>query len=455
MPDQQKEEKVSVEWIKGQLDQFADLEDKMMTAPSGKAGLLYIKSITDPQIINRSIIAPFYEMDDPAAYSDYLISYPGSKTVTAGKQAMDLMLGGYACVDVQGQLCFFDALKAETSSVGETKTESVTQGPSDALTENLAVNLNLIRRRYQSAELKMESMLIGNISRTKVAILYDDSRVNHQVLDELRERLNTLRVDILQAAGELEKYISSDKVRIFPKTIVTERPDRVVFNLAEGKIAVMLDTTGFAILLPVIFNDFFVAMDDKIQLPFIGRFLKLLRVTGVAMTLWLPAMYVAFTSYNPEIVRVQIALLIAGSRATVPYPSFVEVVLMLMMMEFLTEASLRLPRAIGPTATTVGGLILGQAATAAGLVGNIMIILVSVVAISNFMIPLNMMSFSIRVLKYFFVIAAAMVGLVGVVVCLVGFTMYLCSQRSFGEPYFKMFFLDRAGTSGRQKGGGS
>ncbi|QSF44830.1 spore germination protein [Paenibacillus tianjinensis] len=454
MPAQQIVEEVSVQWIKEQLSHFADLEERVLTAPSGKAGLLYIKSITDPQIINRSIIAPFYEMDNPAVYAEYLAAYPGSEEAKTGKHVLELMLSGYACVHTEGKLCFFEALKAETRSVSENMTESVTQGPSDALTENLAVNLNLIRRRYQSAELKMESILIGNISRTKVAILYDDSRVNHQVLDELRERLGTLRIDLLQASGELEKYISGDKMRIFPKTIVTERPDRVVFNLAEGKIAVMLDTTGFAILLPVIFNDFFVAMDDKIQLPFVGRFLKLLRITGVAMTLWLPALYVAFTSYNPEIVRVQIALLIAGSRATVPYPSFVEVLIMLLMMEFLTEASLRLPRAIGPTATTVGGLILGQAATAAGLVGNIMIILVSAVAISNFMIPLNMMSFSIRVLKYLFIIAAAVLGLVGVVVCLVGFTMYLCSQRSFGQPYFRMFFLDSLGTSGRQKGGG-
>ncbi len=146
----------------------------------------------------------------------------------------------------------------------------------------------------------------------------------------------------------------------------------------------------------------------------------------------------------------QIALLIAGSRATVPYPSFVEVLVMLMMMEFLTEASLRLPKAIGPTATTVGGLILGQAATAAGLVGNIMIILVSAVAISNFLIPLNMMSLSIRVLKYIFLMAAAILGLVGVVVCLVGFTMYLCRQRCFGQPYFRMFALD---TVGNRKGG--
>ncbi len=190
----------------------------MLTAPSGKAGLLYIKSITDPQIINRSIIAPFYEIDNPAVYSEYLRYYPGSEEGKTGKQVLELMLSGYACVHVEGELCFFDALKAESRSVSENMTESVTQGPSDALTENLAVNLNLIRRRYQSAELKMESMVIGNISRTKVAILYDDSRVNHQVLDELRERLGTLRIDILQASGELEKYIRSDKLHIFPKT---------------------------------------------------------------------------------------------------------------------------------------------------------------------------------------------------------------------------------------------
>lgn len=262
--------------------------------------------------------------------------------------------------------------------------------------------------------------------------------------------MNTLKVDILQATGELEKFISSDKLRILPKSIITERPDRVVFNLSEGKVAILLDTTGYAIVLPSIFNDFFTSMDDKIQFPIVGRFLKLLRIIGVCMTLWLPAIYVTLTSYNPEIIRVQVALLISGSRATVPYPSFVEVLLMLMMMEFLTEASLRLPKAIGPTATTVGGLILGQAATAAGLVGNIMIILVSAVAISNFLIPLNMMSLSIRVLKYIFLIAAAVLGMVGVVVCVVGFAMYLCNQRSFGQPYFRLFFLDNLG---KKKGG--
>ncbi|MEK3790760.1 spore germination protein [Paenibacillus sp. FSL R7-0204] len=451
MSEQQHKQEASLEWIRSQLSGFADLEDKSMSVPAGELRLLYIKSVTDAQAISRNLIAPFYEMNNPAAYYSYLAGYPGSEEVAEGARALELLLSGYACISRLGKLCFFDVIKSEVSAISETITESISQGPSDALGESLAVNLNMIRRRYQSSALKMEFTVIGHVSKTKVAILYDKDRVNQEVLAELHEKLDSLKLDVLQAAGELEKYISSDKLRIFPKTIVTERPDRVVFNLAEGKVALLLDTTGYAIVLPSIFNDFFTAMDDKIHLPFVGRFLKLLRIMGVAMTLWLPALYIAFTSYNPEIVRVQIALLIGGSRATVPYPSFVEVLLMMLMMEFLNEASLRLPRAIGPTATTVGGLILGQAATAAGLIGNIMIILVSVVAISNFLVPLNMMSFSIRVLKYFFVVAAAILGLVGVVVCLVGFTMYLCSQRSFSQPYFKMFALDTLGAALKKK----
>ncbi len=450
MSVQQDKHNVSLEWIKGELDGFADLIDRTLVAPFGQINLIYIKSVTDSQTLSRHVITPFYEMGDTNAYRDYITTYPGTEEETTKDVAIELMLSGYVLLSINDVICFFDAIGTESSGVSETSAESISQGPSDALTEDLAVNLNMIRRRYQSTNLKMETMVIGDVSKTKVAILYDISRVDHSVLAELREKMNTLEVDILQATGELEKFISSDKLRILPKSIITERPDRVVFNLSEGKVAILLDTTGYAIVLPSIFNDFFTSMDDKIQFPIVGRFLKLLRIIGVCMTLWLPAIYVTLTSYNPEIVRVQVALLISGSRATVPYLSFVEVFLMLMMMEFLTEASLRLPKAIGPTATTVGGLILGQAATAAGLVGNIMIILVSAVAISNFLIPLNMMSLSIRVLKYVFLIAAAVLGMVGVVVCVVGFAMYLCKQRSFGQPYFRLFFLDNLG---KKKGG--
>jgi spore germination protein len=272
--------------------------------------------------------------------------------------------------------------------------------------------------------------------------MYDEMKVDHSVLKELKKRLSELKTDIIQSASEIERHTMHPKLRLFPTLMLTERPDRAVLNISQGKICVLMDSTGYVLVLPAIFNDFFTAMDDKIQLPLIGWFLKAIRYIALFITVMMPSLYVAFTSYNPEILKMQITLLIAGSRATVPYPSSFEVLFMLLAMEFLVEASVRLPKAVSQSATTVGGLILGTAATEAGLVSNVMVILVAAVAITNFVIPITMMSMGIRVTKYLFIVLSTFFGLVGIVLGIVSLIMYLTSLRSFGKPYLKMFAIE-------------
>ncbi|RUT30580.1 spore germination protein [Paenibacillus zeisoli] len=434
------------------LSKSTDLEQRSLGTSDQQVNLIYLKSVSHSATVNRFVISPFFEMKDEKGFEEYIASFPGSKPSHDIKEILELLLGGHVGIFFSdNKVYLFDAVRVEAGSVADAQTEVIVQGPSDSFNESLEVNLNLIRRRYQSSDLKAETTTIGHKSKTKIAIVYDETRIEPEVLKELKKRLDGISVDILQAAAELDKYLSGNKYRLFPTTIVTERPDRAVFNISEGKIVLLVDTTGFAVVLPAVFNDFFTAMDDKLQVLPVGWFLKGIRYLGLILTVLLPSFYVAFTSYNPEVWKVQIALLVAGSRATVPYPSYVEVLIMLLMMEFLTEASLRLPKAIGPTATTVGGLILGTAATEAGLVSNIMIILVSAVAISNFVIPLNMMGFTIRVVKYPFILLATLFGLLGIVLGLVGVIMYLCSLRSFGKPYFKIFGIDRVRITNSQK----
>ncbi|AZK46332.1 spore germination protein [Paenibacillus lentus] len=448
MPTKRTEQRVE-EWLSEQLSDTMDFEERSL----GKSiKIAFMKSLSDSDTVKRFIVVPSYEMDLPA-YESYIATFPGCEKSQDKQKVLEFVLKGYIYIRIEANSYLFDAKKTEYSGISANITEAIVQGPNDALTENIETNMNLIRRRYQSKDLKIEPITIGNVSKTTVAVMYDASRVDREVLEEMRKRLSKISVDILQSAGELEKYLSERKYRMFPTTIVTERPDRVVFNLAEGKVALLMDTVDYAIIAPSIFNDFFTAMDDKIQVPLVGWFMKIIRYVGLFITVTLPAFYVAFTSYNPEILKVQITLLIAGSRAAVPYPSFVEVGLMLLMMEFLIEASLRLPKAIGPTATTVGGLILGQAATQAGLVSNIMIIIVSAVAISNFVIPLNMMAFTVRVLKYFFIFFAAIFGLIGIVVSMIGLIMYLSEIRSFGKPYMKIFAIEGKQGKGDQQNG--
>ncbi|MEK5479349.1 spore germination protein [Paenibacillus sp. FSL R5-0407] len=428
-------------WLSEKMSGQVDFEQRSLGS-SDEIGLQYLSSLTNSDMINRYIVIPSYEMESLQAFENYIASFPGTVQARERQQIIEFVLKGFVLISIGKSGYLFNAVKVESSGVGEAVNEAIVQGPRDAFSENIELNINLIRRRYQSETLKIDMLTVGKVSRTSVAILYDDERVDRQVLKEMKKRIENVKIDILQSAGELEKYISPERVRIFPTMIVTERPDRVVFNIAEGKVAVLINSNGFAILAPSIFSDFFTAMDDKIQVPLVGWFLKIIRYIGLFLTLTLPSLYVTFASYNPEILKVQISLLIAGSRAAVPYPSFMEVFLMLLMMEFLTEASLRLPKAIGPTATTVGGLILGQAATQAGLVSNIMIILVSAVAISNFIIPLSMMGYTIRVIKYIMILFAITFGLLGVVGSVVGLIMYLSGIRSFGRPYMKMFALE-------------
>ncbi|WP_054958079.1 spore germination protein [Paenibacillus dakarensis] len=440
------------QWLLKQLENTGDTEQVHLIHEGKEIELIYFKSLCDPSIVSENLVNRFYEILDVQEYMEYIRACPSSKEAKGGEELLESLLKGQAAVITKESIYLFDVLLVEGSGVSPAATEAVIQGPTDSFTENIDTNMNLVRRRYQSAHLKSEYMTLGKTSRTRIAILYDDRRVDHSVLKELRDRLSLIDEEVIQSASEIERFTMKPSMRLFPTIMLSERPDRTVLNLSQGKIAVLMDTTGYVLLLPAIFNDFFTAMDDQIQLPPIGWFLKIIRYIGLFLTVMLPALYVAFTSYNPEILKMRITLLIAGSRATVPYPSFVEVLFMLLAMEFLMEASVRLPKSIGPTATTVGGLILGTAATEAGLVSNIMVILVAAVAITNFVIPLTMMSFSIRVMKYFFIALATLFGLVGIVLGIVATIMYLASLRSFGKPYFKMFAIDRSAKEGRNNG---
>lgn len=440
------------ECLQKQLKDIGDVEQRELKNRDGHALLIFLKSLCDPIIINENLINRFYELDNMERFERFIRSFPSSLEPKDKQELLRNLLRGCVAVFIRDQVLLFDAVLVNAGAIQPASTENVVQGPDDSFTENIEVNLNLIRHRYQTTDLKTEFMTVGRISQTRIIIMYDEMKADHTVLKELKKRLTELKVDIIQSATEIERQTMHPKLRLFPTLMLTERPDRAVLNISQGKICVLIDSTGYVILLPAIFNDFFTAMDDKIQLPPIGWFLKGIRYIALFITIMMPSLYVAFTSYNPEILKMQITLLIAGSRATVPYPSFFEVIFMLLAMEFLVEASVRLPKAVSQSATTVGGLILGTAATEAGLVSNVMVILVAAVAITNFVIPITMMSTGIRVTKYLFIFLSTFFGLVGIVLGIVSLIMYLTSLRSFGKPYLKMFAVEWRRKGDQQSG---
>ena len=434
----------TIGWLSKQLKPNNDLVEKNMKIERKEATLLFIKTVVNGDQLQQLIIKPFFEMDSEAHYEAYLQSLPSQQEVTSKENMLLSLTKGSVIIAVRGQLLMFDVKKVNTDTVLEAVIETTTQGPQHAFSEDIQTNINLIRQRYHQPSLTVEMMEVGSKSHQSLALIYDRETVSESVLKKVKKNLKELKEPIIQSTAELKRMMDKKKYALFPKMMITERTDRVVYNLSGGKVAIMLDGDPFIIIAPCVFFDFLSAMDDNYYPYFVVKFLKGLRYLGMLLALVLPGLYVAVTSYNPELFRVQLALSVAGSRVGVPYPSFVEVLFMLIIMELLIEASVRLPKVISGAATTVGGLILGTAATEAALVSNIMIIIVSAVAISNFAIPINEMNTAIRVMKYVLLVIATVSGLAGLTLGVVGLVMYLAHINSFGEPYLKLFVQKKA-----------
>ena len=430
---------------------FEELKEKTLASMDGKLQevkkedqtiqLLYIKTLCNSAGINQAILKPFYEMEQQSSFETYLTSLDGYTEFQDLEKTIEAIMTGSVIILTSMNLYIIELQKIENSTVLDTNIETTIYGPQKALSESIMTNLNLIRSRYRYHYLIAEKIgRLGYKSNLDVCILYDQKSVNQVALKMLREQLEELKKQevLFQALGEISKALSRGKRTLFPSLMQTQRPDRIAHNIFQGKVIILMEGSPFALIAPAVFFDYLRSMDDLYQPYWVAKFVMSLRVIGIIVSLILPGLYIGMTSYNPGLFRVQLALTIAGSRMSVPYPSFVEVIFMLVMMEMLVEASIRLPSVVGPTATTVGGLILGQAATDAGLVSNIMVIIVSAVAIANFVIPVNEMTNAIRVLKYLFLFVAIFTGILGVILSLVAFIAYLVFKESYGEPYLKL-----------------
>ncbi|WP_274365114.1 spore germination protein [Paenibacillus thermotolerans] len=427
-------------WLEEHLSASADFISQELKHGEAIVHLVYFKSICDEERIRKLIVQPFYEnIVSPEHFAAYVDSIAKQKSVKSEQDLLQSIMQGTLIVLVHNSLFLIDVKKNVNNSVGDTSVENSILGTKKAFGENLEVNVNIIRTRYPLSSLTVETTTVGTLVKTPVALIFDRELVEERVLEEVKESLKTVKTGLIQSGSQLQRDIAPRKRTLFPTQMITERPDRSVFNLSQGKVLLLLDGSPFAVIMPAVFYDFMSAVDDMYEHFWVSRFLLIIRYAALLISLTLSALYVAVTSYNPDFLRVQLALSIAGSRAPVPYPSYIEVLFMLLIVELLVEASIRLPRAIGSTATTVGGLILGQAASQAGLVSNIMIIVVATVAISSFVVPINEMSASMRVAKYFILAVTTVFGFVGLLVSFILLVAYLVHLDSFGQPYLKLF----------------
>lgn len=434
---------VNMEVLDTEFAHCSDIIKKTFRLGCGnRACIIFAQGLTNQDLIQRDVITPLLAMDEKDLLS---IRDSGRLPVTQLKfvdrmdRVIDEILQSNTVVLIEGlDYAISCSLKSfDKRSIEEPDIEKVIKGSHDGFVEALSTNVSLLRRRVKSTKLKVKMHVCGKRSRQDVAVVYIEDIANPELVKRVEDRIKSIDYDSLTGSGFIEQLTSDHPYCMFPQYQMTERPDRIVANIMEGRIAIILDGTPVVLTLPVNFFQFFQAVDDYNTAWLFGSFLRLLRFSAIVIAIFLPALYIALLTYHYESVPLTMLIPLLQSRSRVPFPPIIEALLMELTFELLREASIRLPQTLGPTVGIVGGLVIGQTAIEAGIVSNIMVIVVAITAISTFVVPTYDIGLLLRVTRFGAMVLAAVFGIAGLVIygCC-GFA-YAVSLESLGQPYLQ------------------
>ena len=324
-------------------------------------------------------------------------------------------------------------------SIDKPNTEMTIRSSQDSFIENIETNIGLIKRRIKSNKLWNKDLFIGRYTKTKISILHIDGISNNKIEIDIINKLNNIEIDKLIDSGTLKHLLQKEYKTLFPTIISTERPDKVCDALLNGKTVIVVDNSPFALIMPISLNDFFLSEDDKDSKYMNNSITRLLRYIAFFITVITPGAYIAITTFNQEMLPLELLINFASQRSTVPFPAFFEALIMLLSFDILREGDMRIPNIGGSAISVVGALILGEAAVNAGIVSPIMIIIEAITAISALLFTEPELINAIKWYRLLFMLGGTTFGMFGVYMVFIYFLTNLASINSFNKPYLIPF----------------
>ncbi|WP_158736536.1 spore germination protein [Alteribacillus sp. YIM 98480] len=442
--------------IKAALQDSSDIVTRSFTLFDSpvQAVIMYLDALVDPEEIRDHILTPLLleaPLDEKSMGNEGkdFLKLIKNKIPTNGRlegtssidKVLEQLLIGKTILLIQESKegIIIDTTSIAARNIEEPIQESLIRGPRDGFTEEFKKNLGLIRTKMKSPSLTIKATEKGERTKKKVAVIYDESLARREIVEEVQYRLSTIQIDDLPDSGFIEQLIEDNTLSVFPQVQSTERPDKVVAALLEGRIAIILEGTPFALIVPVTLSQLVHSPEDYYERWYIGSFLRVLRYLSVFIAVFLPATYVSLTSYHQGLLPTDLALSFAGAREGIPFPSFIEALLMEVTLELLREAGVRLPKPLGQTVGIIGGIVIGEAAVTAGIVNPLMVIVVAMTAVSNFVIPSYSLAISLRILRFVVLLFAVVLGMYGMILFFILLMTHLLSLKSFGIHYFTPF----------------
>jgi len=351
--------------------------------------------------------------------------------------AIDDILSGQTAFFLEGspRVLIADTRNPPRRGVEEPSTESETRGPRDGFTEDVMTNLALVRRRLRDPRLRAEPSVVGRRTKTDVVVLYLKDVAEPGLVAEVKKRLGRIDVDSVMGTGYIEELIQDNPYSPFGALNYTERPDKLVGNLLEGRVGIMVDNSPFVLVVPTLFWHWLQAPGDYYNSFMVATAFRILRVLALLTALLAPSLYTILASFHHEMVPTPLALSMAAGREGTPLPTLIEVLALAVMFEIMHEAGLRLPRTVGQTVSIVGALVIGEAAVMAGLVSPATVIVVNAAGLSAFAIPFYAGSLSIRLIRIPLLLLSGTLGVFGFVAGTSFIALHVASLRNFGQPF--------------------
>lgn len=414
--------------------------------------LTFVDGLAENQMVDQDTIALSQRFDeayrlvqDPARahqiVHDTVISGGHVTVETSWNKLLLKLIGGNTLLFIEGcpSVLVIDTVKYPQRSLTTPQTERSVLGPQEAFNEVILTSMNLMRLRIKTPELRFDQMTIGTISHTMVVIAHIEGLTNPELLAAIKRKLSVADIDTLHFSSQLTPLLSTRSLSLFPQVRRTERPDVVARELSMGKVAILVDNTPFAIVMPNTLMDYYQTMEDY-TISFWGASLeRIIRFLGLFLGLLLPPLYISLTSVNPELLPTKMVITVAGSRVGLPLPPVLEVVTMWAIIEILREAALRLPKELSTTLGTIGAIVVGTAIVKAGIVSPLMIVIITLTALGLYTAPSYEMATPWRVLFWFLIVASAIFGLFGIILALLIILAHLSSLENYGVSYLSPF----------------
>ena len=403
--------------------------------------VIYLETVSGSNKVNDYILKNVIDNKDKINKNNFqnYLAGPNTKKIDKYDKIEYFLTNGFTIVILKDNIYGVETRADINRAVANADVETSINGPKDSFTENYQINIGLIKRRLKSHNLKIDNRVIGRKTSTQVGVLYFEDIADQELVHNILSKLDNIDIDGVIDSSSIGYLLGDEESSVYPTFLQTERPDMVATSLLEGKIAIVMDTTPFVLIIPAFFIDFINPNIDNYSKSKNINFIKILRLFAYFLSMIAPALYIAVMNYNQETIPTNLLIDFAIQRNGVPFPTIVETILMLAVCEILRESDLRFPSNYGSAISILGAIVLGEASVSAGIASPITIIVIAITFISSLTFSNVEINNSLRFFRFIFIVLAGFFGLYGITLGLLFFLIYTSNVTSFGKPYFAPF----------------